>query len=140
MKIFFIVVICLLSYAPAFAQKSAVLAKLEAERYKLMIAEDTAALSKLIAPSVQYYHSNGMLDTKQSFLNSIATRELVHKKITVTESTNRIYRKHFGIVTGRATYDITYKGTDMVLNFVFTNVYYKYKGKWLLISRQTTKV
>lgn len=140
MRFLLVITFCFLFALNANAQKAAKLAKLEAQRYKLMIAQDTAALSSLLAPSLQYYHSNGMLDTKQSLLVSIATKELVHKRITITEATNRLYRKKFGIVTGRATYEINYKGTDMVLDFVFTNVYYKLKGKWLLISRQTTKV
>lgn len=124
----------------SFAQKSKKLDAIEKKRYDLMIAQDTAALSKVLAPSLQYYHSNGMLDTKQSLLNSIGSKELVHKAITIDEHVNRIYRKKFAIVTGKCTYDINYKGNDMVLNFVFTNTYYKYKGRWLLISRQTTKI
>jgi Domain of unknown function (DUF4440) len=137
---YFLALSFLISTIKCEAQKANVLKKIEAKRYALMIAEDTAGLSKMLAPSLQYYHSNGMLDSKTSLLNSIATKELKHKNITITNATYRIYRKNFGIVTGRCTYDINYKSYDMVLDFVFTNVYYKNKGKWLLVSRQTTKL
>jgi ketosteroid isomerase-like protein len=135
--------VCILSswvgIAIAQSKKQQQLLAIDAQRYKYMIAKDTSNLSALIAPSVQYIHSNGLIDTKQSLLQSIATGELIHKQITTTNNTVRIYRKNTAIITGEAIYNINYKGKDMTLNFVYTNVYYKLKGHWLLVHRHTCK-
>jgi Domain of unknown function (DUF4440) len=114
------------------------LLQIDRQRYDLMIAQDTASLSSMIAPSLVYIHSNGMIDTKQSLLESIGTKTLVHKSISTSEDKVRVYRKRFAIVTGKAIYNINYHNEDMTLNFVYTNVYYKLKGHWILISRQTS--
>jgi hypothetical protein len=112
----------------------------ETTRYAAMIAQDTFALAGMMANSLVYYHSNGMLDTKQSLLQSIATKELVHKNITIQDALVRVYQRKTAIVSGKCTYDIMYKGTAMQLHFVYVNVYTKLKGHWLLVNRQTTKI
>jgi Domain of unknown function (DUF4440) len=112
----------------------------EQMRYAAMMAGDTSALACMMTPSLQYYHSNGKLDTKQSLLASIASNELVHKKIIIEENKVRIYQRKSAIVTGKCMYEIVYKNIPMTMHFVFTNVYTKLGGKWLLVSRQTTKI
>jgi carbonic anhydrase len=112
----------------------------ETDRYNAMIAQDTFALAGMIANSVVYYHSNGILDTKQSLLQSIATKELVHKNITIEDAMVRVYQRKTAIVSGKCMYDIIYKNTPMQLHFVYVNVYTKLKGKWILVNRQTTKI
>jgi hypothetical protein len=139
MKIIYTFLLCILATS-LFANERAKILVLERQRYNLMEASDTTELSFLIASSVMYIHSNGMLDTKTSFLNSIATKELVHKKITTSEEVVRLYHKKMAIVTGKSIYDINWRGQDMTLNFFHTNVYYKVRGKWLLINRQTSKI
>jgi hypothetical protein len=120
-----------------FAQSSNLLT-VERQRYDAMIAQDTNALAAMLAHSLQYIHSNGMVDTKQSLLQSIATKTLVHKSITTSKVCTRIYQRKFAIITGEAVYDINYKNMDMVLHFVYTNVYRKFRGHWILINRQTS--
>ncbi|MFM2388402.1 MAG: hypothetical protein RL660_3159 [Bacteroidota bacterium] len=136
-RILFLFIVLTLTSTIANAQKK--ILKAEADRYAAMIAQDTATLSAMLSSDLVYIHSNGMTDTKQSFLNSVATKTLVHKKITTSNVVVRKY-KDVAIVTGNATYDINYKNADMVLEFVFTNVYKKKKDKWILISRHTCRV
>jgi hypothetical protein len=112
----------------------------EQQRYTAMINSDTTELNYQLAPSLIYYHSNGKLDTKQSLINSIATKELVHKKITIEENIVRIYQRKTAIVTGKCIYEIEYHNTPITLHFVFTNVYTKLHGQWILVNRQTTKI
>jgi hypothetical protein len=127
------------SYQGQCNQRTAVL-KTEQQRYDAMINADTNELHYLLAPSLIYYHSNGKLDTKQSLLQSIATKELVHKKITIENNAVRIYQRKTAIVTGNCIYDITYHNTPMTLHFVYTNVLIRLHEKWILVSRQTTKI
>jgi hypothetical protein len=140
-SIFLVLVFCCVCTINAFAKGKLLqkIGELERVRYNLMVQADTAALGKLIHNNCQYYHSNGMLDTKQKLLQSIATKELVHKNIVVTDAYYRFF-KSTAIVTGKATYDIVWKGEPMLLIFAFTNVYAKVKGKWLLVNRNTVKL
>jgi hypothetical protein len=140
MKKNFYVLILLLKFIQVSAQNKTTIELLEQQRYKLMIAADTSELRFMLAPSLLYYHSNCRVDTKESFLKSIATKELEHKNITVLSSSTRIYRKRTAIVTGVAVYDIVYEGKAMNLTMLYTNVYIKTHGHWLLVSRQTTKL
>jgi hypothetical protein len=52
--------------------KEAVLS-LDAERVEAMIKRDTAALNKLLADELSYVHSGGRSDSKQSFIDFIAS-------------------------------------------------------------------
>jgi hypothetical protein len=140
MKKLLLVVIIIINASINFAQKQNAIQALEQKRYQLMIAGDTAELYNMLAPSLLYYHSNCRIDTKESFLMSIATKEIVHKNISVLSSSIRTYRKRTAIVTGTAMYDIVYQGKEMNLQMLFTNVYIKVHGHWLLVNRQTTKI
>lgn len=141
MKNIIIAFVLMLLYINTYAKNQHdKVAQAEKERYAAMIAGDTFALAGMMTSSLVYYHSNGKLDTKQSLLQSIANKEIIHKNITIEENLIRIYQQKTAIVTGRCTYDINYHGTDMQLHFVFANVYIKLHGKWLLVNRQTTKI
>ncbi len=136
-----VIAVCFLQNSMFGKQSKTILAIEAAEntRYRLMINADTAALADVLANSLVYIHSNGKIDTKQSFLQSIGSKELVHKNIVVYKKNIRIYRRTTAIITGECEYDIDYKGKPMKLNFVYTNVYYRLKGHWLLVNRQTCK-
>jgi hypothetical protein len=138
--LFTTLLLCLSFFALANKKKYMQLQAAETARYTAMMANDTMVLKDMLANSLQYIHSNGMLDTKESFIHSMSTQELVHKNIAIQTQTIRIYRRKTGIVSGKCIYDIVYKGSAMTLSFFYTNVYYKLKGKWLLINRQTTKL
>jgi carbonic anhydrase len=135
-------IIALLCITNVVIAKNAKQKIIEAEnaRYQAMIAQDTFALAGMLANSLQYYHSNGKLDTKQSILQSIATKELVHNNITIEEALVRVYQKKSALVSGKCKYDIVYKEVPMQLHFVYVNVYTRLKGKWILVNRQTTKI
>lgn len=139
MKNILILILCSIAMS-SLAQKAKKLKVVESARYKAFIDGDTSKIAPMLAPSLVYYHSNGMKDTKQSLLESIASKKLIHKDIQVPVAKYRVYGRRMGVVTGACVYDINYLGKDMKLNFIFTNVYFKLRGKWLLVSRQTTKV
>jgi ketosteroid isomerase-like protein len=129
---------CLICIANVLLAQTNAIEQIEQKRYRLMQLADTAALAAIMDDNCVYIHSNGMIDTKQSFLQSIATKNLIHKNITIQESAIRMLTKKVAVVTGKCVYDITYHNEDMVLKFVFTNIYQKQKGKWLLVNRQTS--
>jgi Domain of unknown function (DUF4440) len=139
----YIIAFCIILFTNRIAKSNHLqnqILRAEQLRYDAMIALDTNALKSMLAPSLQYYHSNGKLDTKQSLLISIGSKELVHQAITIEENLVRIFKRNTAIVSGKCVYKIIYHNVPMVLHFVFTNVYIRRRGKWLLANRQTTKI
>jgi hypothetical protein len=136
--VFVFSLICIATSAQSKKEKEII----EAEniRYAAMISLDTAVLQKVIAEDVEYIHSNGLLDTKKSFIESVYTKNLVHRKIDIKSQKVRFPDKKVAIVTGTCTYDIIYKAQEMKLDFFYTNMYVKRKGEWILINRQTSKM
>src|SRR4051794_240987 len=76
-------------------------ATLEQRRWQALVAGDLAELDRLFADGMTYTHSNGMVDTKQSYLGALRAGVFRYVDIEVDEPTSR----EFGgtvVMAGRA--------------------------------------
>jgi hypothetical protein len=95
------------------------------------------ALEKLLSDDLYYIHSNGSVDTKESFINSIKTGERYYDNIEIEDILVRIYG-NTGIINGVCTY---YRTDASNLKLRYTNVYVKDKrAGWQMVSWQSFKM
>lgn len=132
----FISIIFLFFTIHAVAQRS--ILESEDARFQAQVQRDTAALKNLLAEDVLYIHSNALVETKQDFINHVKNGDLIYQSMQPQgQRAVRDYGKT-GICNGivHATGLLNNKPFDIKLRY--TAVYQKQKGKWKLISWQST--
>lgn len=66
---------------------SAVVAGLEDERYRAMLAKDDARLDQLLDERLRYIHSSGVVDSKESYLSGLREGVWDYRAITRDDQT-----------------------------------------------------
>ena len=114
--------------------------KVEAEWARALVAADVAALDGIFADDLVYVHSTGGIDTKQKFLDSIKSGSLRFKAVTPRDVRVRSYG-NVGVVN--ALYDLILSsrgGNATMMTIQYVNVWVKERGKWSLVTQQTTRL
>jgi ketosteroid isomerase-like protein len=135
--------ICLLIGHTALAQAqdktaSLVLA-LDRQRFDAQVAKDTARLNQLLADDLIYVHSSAVVETKREFVANIANRKWDYRTAKLEGTRVRVYG-NTAIVTGQGTLDMMSDGKPIVVRLLYTDVYAKRKGKWQMVSWQSTRL
>jgi hypothetical protein len=138
--------ICLLLLIPflgyrSFAQSAsekAVAAAVESLR-KAMVDPDKAVLDKLTAEELSYGHSNGLIQTKQEFIDALTSGKSDFVSIDLTDQTikiagdNAIVRHTLSGVTNDG-------GKPGTTKLYVLQVWRMAHGEWKLLARQAAKV
>lgn len=142
MKNLVIILSFLVPAAAATAQSNPVFLAITASqqaRFDAMTAKDTLALRELLTDDLLYVHSNALVENKSQFLQDIASGKLIYEKITPQPAKVRLYGK-IGIADGKINVKGQLNGAPFEIVLIYTAVYRKVKGKWLLTSWQSTRV
>jgi hypothetical protein len=107
---------------------------LEKRRFEAMIRHDTTQLSGLLADSLIYIHSSGIIDNKCSFLKDIASGHVTYLFI-YPEKVTAVVDGNYGWVYGRA--NIRFKLANMTVNIdqyvSFVEVYHLKRYQWQMV-------
>ena len=99
---------------------------------------DEAAASALIADDLVWTHVNARVDNnKESVFESWHGGEGFYTSIEPYDLTARDYGT-FVVVTGSSRIDATHKGTRLLIDCRFTDVWGNMNGKWLMVARHAT--
>jgi hypothetical protein len=143
LRIFIFTLIILISGRPLFAQseESKRLIAIQRRHFDAMIHRDTALLSSLLADSLTYIHSSGVIDNKISFMKDIASGRITYlfilpEKVTATVDGN------YGWIYGRA--NIRFKLASMIGTIdqyvSFVEVYRLKKYQWEMIICHNARI
>jgi len=113
--------------------------KLDEERSRAMIAADAAALERLMSDDIVYTHSSGRLDSKESFIASIASGTVKYRRVQRKDVMFTV-REGFAVLTGAAEIDVETGGRLLNLNLRFTNVWERTPKGWRQIAWQSTPI
>lgn len=116
--------------------------KLDAERIEAMIKRDTARLDNLLADKLSYIHSGGRSDSKQSFIEFIASPASNYVAVdysdtevlecgTATVLIRGIARLHLGLRPGLA---------EEIYSVFFSNVWVARGEDWQMVAWNATRV
>lgn len=140
---FKLILLCLLalSCATLDAQSTAAdqLLKTEQLRFDAMIRKDTAVISPLLGDELIYIHSNALKESKKEHLATISSGKIVYQEMKRESATVRIYRKT-GISSGTVKVKGLINNNPFDIGMLYTAVYQRRKGVWVLINWQTTRL
>lgn len=119
-----------------FAQKT--IAESEDMRFRAQIAQDTATLKQIIADDLVYIHSNALTESKRDFINSVQSGKITYQ--TMQPEVGRSIRRYgkSGISNGVVRVTGLFQGNPFDVKLKYTAVYRKIRGRWLLVSWQST--
>ncbi len=111
----------------------------ERQRFAALTAQDLAALDPLLADELLYCHSNGQVENKQQFLETVRTGRIRYESIDVHEFQARLYGE-VAIGTGYITVQGKLGGQPMTLEIRYTDAYAWRAGHWQLVNWQSTRL
>lgn len=121
------------------ADEKAVIAA-EKARFDAQVAKDATALGQLLADDLVYVHSNGNVDGKQSYIQSIKDGNSTYNSIDVQEQKVRLYGST-AVVNGVCYVKrplVDGKNSDLKLRY--TDVYVKKGGRWQMVTWQSFRM
>ena len=113
---------------------------LQTRRFSALVSKDLQFLDTLLSPLLSYTHSNGMVETKQAFLDNLKAGKMVYRSIEPRDQAV-IVDRDVGIVTGIGEFAVTVGGKDLEAKLRFTDVYVKDRsGQWKELAWQSLKL
>lgn len=113
--------------------------QVERRRFAAMVAQDVATLEPMLAEELRYVHSNGQLENKPQFIETIRSGRLRYLAITVQELDVRTYGD-VAVLDGLLTADAQAGNQPVKLTLRFIDVYVNRDGRWQLVAWQSTRL
>ena len=117
------------------------LISIEKRRFDAMVHKDTSSLKILLADSLTFIHSSGVIDNKNSFLKDIGTGRITYMFIIpekVTATVDGDYAWIFGRANVRFKLAVMTTSIDQYISFV--EVYHLYKNQWQMVLCQNARI
>ncbi|HXT92639.1 MAG TPA: nuclear transport factor 2 family protein [Trebonia sp.] len=114
------------------------ISELEAARYQAMTDGDVGTLAGMFAADLMYTHSDASTDSKQSYLDKLASGHFDYGVIEHPE-TSIVVRGNCALVLGDMRGEIKIAGQTRVLNSKSLAVWVREEGNWVLLAFHPTK-
>ena len=139
--LFAIVAMCSMLTIDGIAQNKdeAAVAQSVDQLKKLMIDPDKGKLESLAADDLTYGHSNGKLEDKKAFVESLTSGASDFKTIDLTEQTISIV-DNTALVRHKLMAETANDGKPGTAKLSVLLVWVKQKGNWKLVARQAVKI
>jgi hypothetical protein len=128
--------------AASFAKDDAREAQLrsaEKTRFAAQVDADAKTLDNLLDDGLEYVHSNGELDSKKSFIDSLTsgTRDYVSSEASI--ETVRIFGD-VAVIRGKAKVTVADKGQSRDLHIGYTDVWLWKNGAWKMTAWRSARL
>jgi ketosteroid isomerase-like protein len=110
----------------------------ELARFKAMTAGDYAELGRLLGDDLIYTHSNALVDTKASYVESMTSGNLKYQSIEPRDLEVRVYGDT-AVITAAAAITSVSKGQTQNNQLRYTDVWVLRDGRWQMVGWQSTK-
>jgi ketosteroid isomerase-like protein len=111
--------------------------QVEDRRIKAMIDDDFATLEAVLADDLTYGHSNGLVDTKASYLETLRSGKTKYLTMDRAPSVVRVYGDT-AIITGTAT--LSLRGQAAPFTLRYTLAYVMREKQWRMVAWQSTRL
>ncbi len=136
--IFFWAVITTASQATAQGHRAEQVLNSELARFRLMTSRDTVQLRDYLSEDLVYVHSNSLRENAVEHVRAISTGKIVYQRMDRKRADVRLYGRT-AVVNGEIQVTGLLNNSPFDVFMLYTAIYRKNKGKWQLISWQTTR-
>ena len=112
---------------------------LHLKKFDFMISKQFDSLALILDADLKYIHSNGWVESKEDLLANLKSDKLVYKEVTVSETKVNL-RHHVAIVSGKGLFSVILENQKLEIPLMYSEIYVKKKGKWLLLHRHSNKL
>ncbi len=109
------------------------------KRIAAILAADPAQLDALLADQLHYAHSNGFIDTKASFIESLAGRHVVYESAEYVQRDFIPAGPGVMLMKGRARFKAGRGAERNLLDLNFLAVWRKEDGRWRFLAWQSSR-
>jgi hypothetical protein len=113
--------------------------KREQQRVALLTAGKLDELAAMLSPTLTYTHSNAAIDTKEKFLESLRSGQVVYKGLKHSDVQVRLATPDVAILNGVSDVDVVVGGKPQNVPLRFTIVYVRKNGVWLMEAWHSTR-
>ena len=106
--------------------------KREQQRVDYLVAGKVDDLAAMLSPTLTYTHSSAALDTKEKFVESLRTGQLVYKSLKHRDVQVRFPTPDVAILNGLSDVESVSGGKPQQVPLRFTIVYVRKNGVWLM--------
>jgi len=135
--------LCLFITLQAFAEDHPSLAAVQVAdkaRVAAMQSGDRAKLDGIFSDELRYAHSNGVVDTKASFIDILSAGKTKYVGYDYEEQTFTFPTPGIALMTGRAHVKAESEGKSMDAVLSFLAVWREEKGQWRFLAWQSCKL
>ena len=111
----------------------------EDRRWAAQLGADTAVLEELLADELQYTHSNGLVDTKRSYVDGIANAVFDYRSADRTDVTVQVVGDT-AMITGRVAMHVVAGGRDVHLDSRYSAIWARADQGWRFLCWQSTPI
>jgi hypothetical protein len=122
------------------SERAVALKAAEQARFEAQVNADAKVLGSLLDDGLEYTHSNGDLDTKKSFVDSLVTGTRDYISSVATIETVRIFGD-VGVIRGTAK--VTVGGKDRQpqdLHIGYTDIWLWKDGRWQMTAWRSARL
>jgi ketosteroid isomerase-like protein len=112
--------------------------QLEDQRFDAAMKGDLDTIGSLFDEELAYTHSNGLVDTRESYLRKCADGFYVYHRVDHPIDRVIVLGEDSAVVVGQMNADITANGVERQLNNNITAVWTRRADGWKLISHAST--
>jgi hypothetical protein len=111
----------------------------EERRWAAQLGADTAALEELLADELSYTHSNGLVDTKRSYVDAIANKVFDYRSADRTDVAVEVIGDT-AMITGRVAMHVVAGPREVHLDSRYSAIWVRRDGAWQFLCWQSTPV
>jgi uncharacterized protein (TIGR02246 family) len=114
----------------------------EAERgwARGVTTNDFALLEKVLAPDLVYTHSNGLVDTRDSYIESLRSGKSRYLKVEYGDIKVRLLTPDIATANCRALIVTLQQGKENPMHLALLHVFKKNGGQWQMVAHQSARL
>ena len=117
----------------------AALKKAELARFEANVSADAKVLGELLHEGLEYVHSNGELDSKKSFIDSLTTGKRDYASTKADIESVRFFGD-VAVIRGKARVTVIDQGTSRDLHIGYTDVWLWNEGRWQMTAWRSARL
>lgn len=119
--------------------REAALRKAEIARFDAQVNADAKVLGELLDDALEYVHSNGVVDSKTSFIESLTSGTRDYIATTANLESVRIFGD-VALIRGTAKIVVNEGGKPLDLELGYTDVWLWKNGKWQMTAWRSARM